>query len=361
MNDRQDQFSLNLFDLVDTVCKKFRAERKAGNTSRLEDWIGKVPEKAQPQLFRNLLDTEIKLRQRQGESPTSREYLKRFPQFSSQIRQVFDESTMGSMEEGIPGLPTIPHRRRTSREPLTIPEANRLGDYELIRELGRGGMGVVYEARHRETGNQVALKTLPTGGHGQEVNADKLYRFRKEFRRLSEINHPNLVGMQTLEVDGDQWFFTMDVIDGTDFLSYVRPGDQLDESRLRDALEQLARGVLALHRRGIIHRDLKPSNVLVADDGTVSILDFGLVVGDAAGDRHDADPVWDVRRHAALRSPRTDVWRTNRSERLVCTGNDALRSPHRRSAVYRTRSRRIAAPEAVRGTGPVKRTAGPAW
>ena len=75
-------------------------------------------------------------------------------------------------------------------------------------------MGIVYEAQHAKTNNRVALKTLPTGGDGQQVNADKLYRFRKEFRRLSEINHPNLVGMQSLEVDRDHWFFTMDLIDG---------------------------------------------------------------------------------------------------------------------------------------------------
>ena len=137
-------------------------------------------------------------------------------------------------------------------------------------------MGIVYEARHTKTNNRVALKTLLTGGDGQQINADKLYRFRKEFRRLSEINHPNLVGMQSLEVDGDRWFFTMDLIDGEDFLSYVRPDDQLDEERLRSCLKQLATGVMELHRRGIIHRDLKPSNVLVSPEGHVTILDFGL-------------------------------------------------------------------------------------
>ena len=137
-------------------------------------------------------------------------------------------------------------------------------------------MGIVYEARHTKTNNRVALKTLLTGGDGQQINADKLYRFRKEFRRLSEINHPNLVGMQSLEVDGDRWFFTMDLIDGEDFLSYVRPDDPFDETRLRSCLKQLATGVQELHRRGIIHRDLKPSNVLVSQEGHVTILDFGL-------------------------------------------------------------------------------------
>ena len=133
------------------------------------------------------------------------------------------------------------------REPYEEPAASRLGDYELIRELGRGGFGVVYEARHIKQKNKVALKTLPTGSDGQEINAERLHKFRKEFRTLSEINHPNLVGMQTLEFDGNQWFFTMDLIKGSDFLSYVRPKDWMDEKHLRSSIKQLAAGIMALH------------------------------------------------------------------------------------------------------------------
>lgn len=277
MNNQQpDPNKPNILEQINAICKEFRRAWRKGERSKIEDWLGKVEENARSNLFSNLLDIEILNRVKSGEHPDSRDYLKRFPPYSSQIRQVFDESTMGSIDEGIRSGVQASDADQEITRTQDFAATNRLGDYELIRELGRGGMGIVYEARDAATGNRVALKTLPTGGHGQEVNADKLYRFRKEFRRLSEINHPNLVGMQTLEVDGDQWFFTMDVIDGTDFLSYVRPDDRLDEERLRSALEQLARGVLALHQRGIIHRDLKPSNVLVADDGTVSILDFGL-------------------------------------------------------------------------------------
>ena len=109
---------------------------------------------------------------------------------------------------------------------LAMPAARKLGEYELLRELGRGGFGVVYEARHLQRGDRVALKTLPMILDGQPESsrdAERLHRFRREFRSLSEINHPNLAGMQTLEVDGKQWFFTMDLVDGVDFLDYVRP------------------------------------------------------------------------------------------------------------------------------------------
>ena len=156
----------------------------------------------------------------------------------------------------------------------------RIGEYELVRELGRGGFGIVYEAKHLRRGDRLALKTLPPNLEDQSnpiQNAERLHKFRREFRSLAEINHPNLIGMQTLEVADGQWFFTMDLVEGVDFLEYVRPNGTLDEPRLRKALSQMVRGIAALHDRGIVHRDLKPSNVLVSHDGRVTILDFGLV------------------------------------------------------------------------------------
>nr|MCU0707693.1 protein kinase [Pirellula sp.] len=276
MNRPSDRASLNIFDQIDSICREYRALWKQGKRPRLEQWIDQVPEDAQPQLFLNLLQTEVAYRQRAKETPTSDDYLKRFPQFSRQVRQAFHEQSLMSMDEqqGSPrdfgDAGDVTHTMATS-------SARRLGDYELLRELGRGGMGVVYEARHFKTQNRVALKTLPSGMDGQDVNADRLHRFRREFRSLSEINHPNLVGMQSLEVDGTQWFFTMDLIEGVDYLDYVRSLGQLDETRLRSTLAQLVRGIMALHQRRIVHRDIKPSNVMVERDGTVKILDFGLV------------------------------------------------------------------------------------
>lgn len=148
----------------------------------------------------------------------------------------------------------------------TFDGAPSLGGYTLRRMIGRGGTGAVFEAVGRD-GETVALKVL----RGFEPAA--LYRFKLEFRALADISHPNLSLLHHLVVRGDQAFLTMELVDGVDFLSYVRQ----HPARLRACLAQLTAGLEALHAAGKLHRDIKPSNVLVTREGRVVILDFGLV------------------------------------------------------------------------------------
>lgn len=266
--------SINVLEDIQSLCRDFRHRLKRGEAPRAEDYLAGIGSSSQEMLFQNLLHIEMEFRRRRGESPASDDYLARFPQFGRLIRQAFFESTLMSMD----GKGETPAVDETIV--LGLPAARRLGDYELLRELGRGGFGVVYAAKHLQRGEVVALKTLPTGLGATSPSlddAERLHKFRQEFRQLSEVNHPNLVGMQSLEVEGSQWFLTMDLIDGVDFLEYVRPDNEVDEARLRASLKQLAAGIAALHERGVIHRDLKPNNALVNSDGHVTILDFGLV------------------------------------------------------------------------------------
>jgi hypothetical protein len=143
--------------------------------------------------------------------------------------------------------------------------------FQIIRLLGRGGMGMVYEALDRKRGARIALKTL------QHVSADGLLRFKNEFRAVQDVQHPNLVTLGELIEDRGQWWLTMELVDGVEVLAHVRPGGSLDETRLRSALVQLASALQALHARGLVHRDVKPKNVLVTPAGRVVLLDFGLV------------------------------------------------------------------------------------
>src|SRR5204863_315991 len=147
----------------------------------------------------------------------------------------------------------------------------RGADSQLRRELSaerlERGMGVVYAARDHVRDEVVALKTL------RWTDANAIYRLKKEFRTLADIAHPNLVTLYELVGEGDHWFFTMELVDGGGFLEFVRSAE-LDATRLRAALIQLAQGLTAIHRAGKLHRDLKPSNVRVTPEGRVVILDF---------------------------------------------------------------------------------------
>jgi hypothetical protein len=200
--------------------------------------------------------------------------------------------------------------------------------FDVRRRIGEGGMGVVYEAYDRHRDMRVAIKTLP------RLLPEALYRFKNEFRALADIEHPNLVHLHDLVGEGDEWFFTMELVAGMDFLSHVwghgprlraTPTDLTDVeatlpadapppvssvvstrrehasaagspaaiTRLRAALRQLVAAVDAVHRAGKLHRDVKPANVLVESHGRVVLLDFGIALDlhDAGGRGTDADRI----------------------------------------------------------------------
>ena len=148
------------------------------------------------------------------------------------------------------------------------------GRFVIERRLGTGGMGSVYAAYDQERAQHVALKTLH-----QRRDGEAFYAFKREFRTLADVAHPNLVSLYELFADDRQCFFTMELVDGVDFLTHVRPESTgLDPERLTEALRQLADGVRALHAAGKLHRDLKPSNVLVTFEGRIVLLDFGMAL-----------------------------------------------------------------------------------
>ena len=155
--------------------------------------------------------------------------------------------------------------------------------FQVKDHLGSGTSGEVYCVYDTKLRSYVALKTL------QRADPAAIYRFKNEFRALADVTHPNLAQLYELSLDGDRWFFTMELIDGWDFLEYCRqepaadpraepePSPPPDMDRLRDAMRQLATGLTALHREGKLHCDIKPTNIRVSQEGRVVLLDFGLV------------------------------------------------------------------------------------
>ncbi|HEY2747227.1 MAG TPA: AAA family ATPase, partial [Polyangia bacterium] len=177
--------------------------------------------------------------------------------------------------------------------------------FEVVRRIGAGGMGIVYELADSERGTRVAAKTL------QKLAHDDIVRLKQEFRALGGLHHRNLVRLGELFEDEGRWFFTMELVDGVDVLRWVcgepstsadrstRPLERdaaplllpslpaspplpppsppaYDEARLRAALAQIAQALAYLHDAGKVHRDIKPSNILVDGGGRVVLLDFGV-------------------------------------------------------------------------------------
>lgn len=174
--------------------------------------------------------------------------------------------------------------------------------FVLQRRLGKGGFGTVDAAYDRQRQMHVALKTL------HRLDLGSIFEFKKEFRTLADLSHPNLVAFHDLIGDGEHWCIVMELVRGTDFLSYVKSDPHTtdgnitdltittpahmacDIDRLGSAMSQLVNALVYLHGHGKLHRDIKPSNVLVTPEGTVKLLDFGLTT-DVVRDPDDTMPL----------------------------------------------------------------------
>ena len=148
----------------------------------------------------------------------------------------------------------------------------RLGHYVLRMRLGAGGMGEVYRASDTKLGRDVALKVLPTE---LARDGDRLARFQREARAVAALNHPHIVTIHSVEEDGGVHFFTMELVEGQP-LDRMIPDGGMPADRILRIAAPIADALIAAHDKGIVHRDLKPANVMVAADGRVKVLDFGL-------------------------------------------------------------------------------------
>jgi|GEM_PF-1220558 len=179
-------------------------------------------------------------------------------------------------EPGSAGRPAADSQRLRCRE---------FGDYEIISEVARGAMGIVYRARHKRLDRVVALKVLLSGEHASE---GEIRRFTREAQALARLKHPNIVPIYDIGEVGGRHFFTMDFVEGTT-LSKVLLERQLTATESLGIMEQIADAVSAAHGRGVIHRDVKPSNIMLDPEGGVHIMDFGLSKSSAADSKHTRD------------------------------------------------------------------------
>src|SRR5262249_22287260 len=146
------------------------------------------------------------------------------------------------------------------------------GDYELIEEIARGGMGIVYRAWQRSLDRVVAVKTLL---FGPEARPEFVKRFRAEAAAEASLNHPNIVAIHAVGVYEGQHYLAMQLIEGPNLAEVIK-AKPLSGHRAAELLKTVAEAVHYAHERGILHRDLKPSNILLNPSGQPHVTDFGL-------------------------------------------------------------------------------------
>src|ERR1700680_4307257 len=168
---------------------------------------------------------------------------------------------------------------------MMLAAGTKLGPYEVVAQIGAGGMGEVYRAHDSKLGRDVAIKVLPANF----VNdPERLSRFQREARMLAALNHANIATIYGLEQSGGVTCLVMELVPGETLAERVKAGPLPIEEALKIAV-QIAEALEAAHEKGIIHRDLKPTNVKVTPEGKVKVLDFGLAKA-FAGDAENDDP-----------------------------------------------------------------------
>jgi hypothetical protein len=177
--------------------------------------------------------------------------------------------TVDYVSAGPPDTATLPPSLRVATPALA---SVHLPGYEILGELGRGGMGVVYKARQVGLNRLVALKMILAGGH---ASAGELDRFRTEGKAVARLQHPNVVAIHEVGEQNGLPYFSLEYCEGGSLAARLH-GTPWEPAKAAALVETLALAMQAAHERGIIHRDLKPANILLAEDGTPKITDFGL-------------------------------------------------------------------------------------
>jgi serine/threonine protein kinase len=150
-----------------------------------------------------------------------------------------------------------------------------IGNHRILKELGKGGMGVVYKAHQLSLGRPVAMKVLP-----QHLTNDESFikRFHNEARAIARLNHPNIVQIYDIGNEGDIHYYTMEFIEGPTLDDVIYKEGFLSPDRTLAILNQVAKALRYAHSQGIVHRDIKPSNIMIAKLGRVKLTDFGLAL-----------------------------------------------------------------------------------
>ncbi|QDU92623.1 protein kinase domain-containing protein [Lignipirellula cremea] len=233
----------------------------------LEDYLDRFPKLREPAILQRLIEQEVWVRKRSSSPPTAEEYQRRFPEL---------QLMPSTWRRALGDAPTAPLHSTSGAPVAKRPDgAGPFGPYQLLKILGRGGMGSVYLAHHSPTNREVAIKIAKIEGFSANMQEEIARRFQTEVRAAAQISHANVTPIYDAgEIDGEL-YYTMPVIAG-DLAAETRR-QPLTNERAAHVIAQAARGVAAAHACGLLHRDLKPANLLYdVQSDRVLIADFGL-------------------------------------------------------------------------------------
>ncbi len=236
-------------------------------------------------LVRDLLRLDLQYRLERGDQPDAQEYRRRFPEVSEVVNAVFASvldsqgavSTRRGGRAGLPGHSTVGFlvggdRAGSDDFRLHQPQGSGARGYEILEELGHGGMGVVYKARQLALNREVALKVIKNGGFATDA---ELVRFQNEAEAVAQLDHPQIVPIYEVGEMQGLPFFSMKLISGTSLDKRLAEFAATPRASAR-IVAIAATAVHHAHQRGILHRDLKPANILLDERNEPHVTDFGL-------------------------------------------------------------------------------------
>jgi tRNA A-37 threonylcarbamoyl transferase component Bud32 len=278
-----DAFLVNMASLPPTnLARVLRVDQRyrwqGSERVPAEDYLKRHPAlNVDPEAVLDLIFHEFLLRERAGERPGTEEYLGRFPQYATTLGEQIELHRAVASGGSALTLPVPKAIDTGSAGPEARPGLPVLTGYEILAELGRGGMGVVYKARQTHLNRTVALKMLLSG---QLASTTELERFRTEAEAVAQLDHPNIVTIHEVGESDGRLYFTMKFVEGHSLTEFE--GTPQEAARL---VQAVARAVHYAHQRGIIHRDLKPGNILLDTAGQPYVTDFGLAKRSQADNR----------------------------------------------------------------------------
>ena len=252
---------------IDRICDEFEQAWQRNDTPRIESYLDESIDEFRQELIAELVALDVNYRRKLGERPQVDQYLERFPDAKSELRPylvaLLDNTVRG------PGN-THPDTMKNDRRLELI--GKDFGNYELIEEIARGGMGVVFRARQKLTNRIVALKMILAG---QFANDEEIQRFHAEAQAVAKLDHPGIVPIYDAGEHNGYHFLAMAFVDGGDLNQYC--GEQtLNQTTICRIVRSLAEAVGYAHQNRVVHRDLKPANILLTQGMRPRITDFGL-------------------------------------------------------------------------------------